>query len=322
MRRILVLTSLLAAAACGPGRTDLEVHWTFGGQPCDVAGVVSMQVDVAGEVLSPNVFECTGFNSAGLGADLGTYLNGPYQVTVTGFDGTNGTGSITHQVTQTIQVRGGGTMIVEIDVPPNEVTLHWTFQGQSCAQAGVAFVNVTVDGVLISGAADNPDLPCTSGGIDGTTIGPLGAGPHSFDLVGVDSGHTARYALNGLGVTAMAGSNVVASANLLTAAPTSASAHLTWTFDGKGCAAAGVSQVRIYVDPDAGGNGGTNAGTVACSTNGTEGADVENLTEGTHSFAILGINNGVLLYRTHAPPSANFRVGLITNVPISAESPP
>src|SRR5437763_2767990 len=89
LRRIFLLTSLLAAAACGPGRTDLEVHWTFGGQPCDLAGVASMQVDVAGEVLQPNVFNCTGPESASLGADLGTYLNGPYQVTVTGFDGTD-----------------------------------------------------------------------------------------------------------------------------------------------------------------------------------------------------------------------------------------
>ncbi len=83
-----------------------------------------------------------------------------------------------------------------------------------------------------------------------------------------------------------------------------------------------MSQVQIFVDPDSTGKGGSNAGTVACATNGIPGASVDGLLPGNHSFAILGINNGVLLYRTHNPPSRYFAVGLVTNVQISAESPP
>src|SRR6267142_617873 len=110
-------------------------------------------------------------------------------------------------------------------------------------------------------------------------------------------------------------------------APTStASANITWTFNGQGCAAANVDHVTIMVDPDSTGAGGINAGTVACSTMGTEGAFVEPLTPGPHSFAILGLrtlsDGAHLLYRTHNPPNYFFQAGLITDVVVSAESPP
>ena len=103
---------------------------------------------------------------------------------------------------------------------------------------------------------------------------------------------------------------------------------LVWTpsVSGKSCAGASVDHVTIFVDPDASGNGGINAGTVACNTNGTDGASVEGLTRGTHSFAIQGIrtlsDGAHLVYRTHQPPPYFFEVGLITDVFVSAESPP
>jgi len=224
MRHILIL-SLVAAAACGPSQSEVEVDWTFAGASCDQAGVAFIRVDIANETLSPNQFSCA---EASLGADLGTYLSGDYQITVTGMAPD---GSITHQATQTIQVRGGHRNLFTIDVP------------------------------LIA-----------------------------------------------------------------TAPETTGSATLTWTFDGKSCAAATVDTVRILVDPDANGNGGINAGDVACSTMGTDGASVEGIDPGTHTFAIIGFRTvgGVknTLYRTHHPAQGFIAVGATTPVTVSAESPP
>jgi len=224
MRRILML-SLVAAAACGPGRSELVVDWTFENKTCADAGVANIHVDVANEVLSRSDFTC---QEAGQGLDFGSYLSGHYQVTVTGFDAL---GAKTHETVVTLAVGSGGTSGYAIDVP-------------RVAPSTVAFANVT----------------WTSG------------------------------------------------------------------FDGLGCAAANVQQVTILVDPNPDGTGGTDAGTVACSTMGTEGAFVEPLTGGVHTFAILGlrtVGNALhLVYRTHRPPAYFFQAGLVTDVMVSAESPP
>jgi len=222
MRRILML-SLVAAAACGPGRSELVVDWTFENKTCAEAGVANIHVDVANEVLSRSDFSC---QEAGQGLDFGSYLAGHYQITVTGFDAL---GALTHQTIVTLAVGGGGQSTYTIDVP---------------------------------------------------RVAPS----------------------------------------------TVASANLTWTFDGKSCADAFVDTVTILVDPNPDGTGGTDAGTVACSTMGTDGAFVEPLTGGMHTFAILGLHtvgNAVhLVYRTHRPPAYFFLAGLITDVKVSAESPP
>jgi hypothetical protein len=323
MRRIfslLIISSL--AVACGPLREDVEVDWTFAGRACDAAGVATIRVDIDGEVLSPNTFTCA---EASLGADLGTYLTGDYTVTISGYDGQ---GTLTYQTTTTLQVRRGGKNTFNVDVAQvaqttGDVTLHWTFNGQTCSQAGVTTMHVSADNQVITTDSNSADIPCSSNGTDGTTIGPFPAGSHSFDLVGFDSGGHAKFALNSFSATVVAGQNAVVTPDLKAAAPTTASADLTWTFDGKSCSAAGVSQVQIFVDPDANGNGGVNAGTIACNSMGTDGGSVDGLTQGNHSFAIYGIDStSHLRYRTHHPPSAYFAIGLITSVSVSAESPP
>ena len=324
MRRIfsLMLISTLAAA-CGPVREDVEVDWTFGGKACDAAGVATIHVDIAGEVLSPNEFTCA---EASLGADLGTYLTGDYQITISGYDAG---GALAYQTTQSLQVRRGGQNTFQIDVPPlpsGDVTLHWTFHGQTCAQAGITTLHVSADNEVITTDGTSPDIPCTSNGTDATTIGPFPVGTHTFDMVGVDSGGTPRYALNGFQVAIVANQTVDASPDLQPASPSTAEANMTWTFDGKSCAAAGVDTVHIYVDPNPDGSpsgvASNDLGTVPCSTMGTDGASISQLTPGNHSFAIYGIHANNFLYRTHHPPTYFFAVGLITNVTMSAESPP
>ena len=225
MRRILMLLLLPVAAACGPSRGHLVVDWTFsGGGSCLDVGVATIQVDIAHEVLTPNQFACQESNGqVNIGADLGTYITGRYDLTITGFDAN---GTITHQQTQTLAVHGGENAYT-IDVPQ--------------------------------------------------------VAPSSF-----------------------------------------ANASLTWTFapGAMSCAAANIDQVTIFVDPDANGLNGINAGTVACSTMGTDGASIEQLTPGTHSFAIYGSRAGTIMYRTHNPPSAPFVAGLTTPVSVSAEPLP
>jgi hypothetical protein len=325
MRRLLMLGMLsLAAAACGPSRAEVEVDWTFGGLSCADAGVDRIEFSIAGEVLSPDHFTCV---QAPVGASLGGFLNGNYQLTVSGFDAA---GNLVYQTTRTIQVRGTRLNQFPIDLPQvaqftGDVTLHWTFAGKSCAAAGIPVVHVSVDNQVITDG-NTADLPCSSAGIDGTTITPLSQGQHSFDIVGVDANGNSKYALNGLLVTVAAGQNNVVSPDLAPAAPTTASANLTWTFDAKSCAAAIVDHVIIFVDPDLNGNGGVNAGTVPCNTAGTDGGSVDGLTRGTHSFAIEGIRTLAdgphLIYRTHNPPSSFFEIGLITDLSVKAESPP
>src|SRR6267378_1756955 len=224
MRRMLIL-SLAAAAACGgPTRSDLIIDWTVEGKSCADAGVDDIHFAIANEVLTPDHFFC---RDASGGVDLGSFLVGDYQLTITGRDGA---GTQTHQSVQTIQVRGsrGGRDEIAVDVPR------------------VA---------------------------DSTT------------------------------------------------------ANLTWTFSpGPDCATANVQQVTIYVDPSSDGTGGTNAGTVACSTMGTQGASIAPLTPGRHTFAIVGLrllSNGLTpVYRTHTPVAAFFQEGLFTNVMVSAELTP
>ena len=221
MRRILML-SLIAAAACGPSSGELEVSWTFGGLSCADAGVATIYMQVANEVLSPDHFSC---QEAAGGAGLGVYYAGDYQVTIQGADAN---GVITHELTQTLRVVGGRQNQYALDVPR-------------------------------------------------------------------------------------------------VAATTTASANLSWIFDNdpnKTCATVGVDQVTIMVDPDSTGSGGTNAGTVACSTMGNQAASVSPLTPGTHTFAILGSNGTRLTYRTHNPVAGFFAAGFETDVKVSAEPLP
>src|SRR2546426_12255433 len=110
MRRILLL-SLIAAAACGPSSGELEVDWTFEGVSCADAQVAFIQIDIANEVLSPNQFTC---QEASLGANLGVYYAGDYQITITGKDAN---GVTTHELTQTLRVQSGRKNSFALDVP-------------------------------------------------------------------------------------------------------------------------------------------------------------------------------------------------------------
>src|SRR5438552_11565838 len=142
MMHRLVLIAVLAAA-CGPVREDLSVVWTFDGLSCAEAGVATITVGIDGQRLVPDHFSCA---EAGYGADLGRYLPGYYVVTVSGSDGA---GNLLYQTRLQVQVKAGGTQ-VQLDALPGQVTLHWTFEGKSCAAAGVPVINASVDNQVLT----------------------------------------------------------------------------------------------------------------------------------------------------------------------------
>ncbi len=209
LRRLLFAAAPLTLLfACGePTRAPVELDWTFAGTDCATAGVRNIQVDVAGEVLSPNTFACQ--DNAGnvtTGADLGRYLTGNYVITVTGLDSNN---DVAYQGQSTFHVAPGQNVFhldtVLIHQPAGSggtLTLLWTFNGgMSCATAGVTTMHVFLDGSAITDGSGNANLPCHSGSADGTSIDPVDAGGHTVDLEGFFGNGSLAYSKHGVPVT-------------------------------------------------------------------------------------------------------------------------
>jgi len=180
MRRILML-SLLAAAACGgPSRGHLVVDWTFSGVSCANAGVANIAIDITNEVLTPSTFAC---RDAPVGVDLGSYLVGNYDLTITGYDAA---GTVTHQQTQTLAVHGGENQYA-IDVPAitGNANISWTFDGKSCATAGVDTVTIFVDPDARGVPGFNAGtVACSTLNTDGASVEALAPGSHTFAIFG------------------------------------------------------------------------------------------------------------------------------------------
>lgn len=333
MRRLSSIAALVAPAvlaACGaPQRSDLTLDWTFdNGLNCAQAGAATIQVDVEGEVLTPNRFACQAAagGAVNTGAYLGSYLLGTYNVTVSGLDSA---GSAFYLGTRAITVKPGGTR-ESIDAVAGSATLRWTFGGKGCDAAGVKVVHASVDGYVLSDGTTQ-DLACSQRGIDGITIGPLAPGTHSIDLTGYVNGQIA-YQLSGYQVSVALGRDTAGTPNLLAATPTTGTADVRWSFvtsvaGGMTCAEAFVDLVHVRFDPAPDGTGGTDAGTVACRTSGVDGMLFDGVPPGTHSFAITGIRHtsagDVLVYDTRAPASGRFQAGLTTGpIEVVAEAAP
>ncbi len=317
---ILVLS--LATIACEPQRRELVINWTFaGGKTCADVSVATIEVDIAGEVLNPNQFACTENAVLVTGVDLGRFLVGEYDVQITGFDKSS---NPTYQLAQTIRVSSAqNPNVIALDIPvfaaqsgQGSLTLLWTFDGKSCAAAGVSTVNVSVDGTPITDEYNNANIPCNEGGTDGVTIGPLSAGTHAVSMTASGSSHT-DYAL-ALSANIADGNDTALSPNLVSHStnPATATAELSWSFAGMSCADAKVDSVHVLVD-------GTDTGAVACSTGGTDGASVAGISAGTHVVSIEAIRgtgaSTQLVYATAGTgTSASFLSGTTTHLLVSA----
>lgn len=318
------------ASGCGdPARGSLQVNWTFAGKSCAAAGVHTIQVDIAHEVLSPNQFSCDlGGGTLAGGADLGTYLVGVYTLTISGLDAD---GAVLYQTQQDVSIhRGDNVLDVDVQkVPGGSISLNWTFAGLTCAASSVTSVRISVDGALVTDSSNNVDLPCNANGKDGTSISPLGPGIHHLYLVGVKGG-VPSYWLQDVQVSVSNGTDSSVQANLPLSSPSFAIADVSWdalasgggfglgTLGAMTCAEAQVDVVRIVLDPNPNGTGGTAVGDVACDASGVEGAQVP-VTAGTHSFAITALRGSTVVYQATHAPSARFELGLVSNVDVDAD---
>lgn len=327
MRRSLILAVAVAAAACGPTRqwVDVEVDWTFAGRSCSAAGVASIQIDVENEALSRNKFTCA---EADVGVDIGQFVTGPYTMTVTGFDAA---GNLTHQTTARVDVTPGGRNVIPFDAASvtGDAVLRWSFAGKGCDAAGVSTVRVSLDNQVITDAHNSPDLSCkqTDAGalVEGTTIGPLSPGSHTFALAAHGAG--ADYQLDNLNFTIVAGQDTALAANLLVATPTTASADVRWNFQpgGKTCADVGADHLYVVFDPAADGSGGTVVADTSCAGLGGRPVgelQIVDVPDGNHSFAVRATRQNQLIGYTHRPVATLFTAPFTTAVDVTVEPTP
>ncbi|GAC1340916.1 MAG: hypothetical protein NVS2B9_13070 [Myxococcales bacterium] len=313
----LLFTCAAASAGCGsPVRRELTVSWTFGGLTCAQAGIARIQVQIPGEVLSPDTFACSaGAGQVTTGADLGGFLRGAYTVTVSGLDPA---GAVVAQLSQAFRIDGSADAHLALDVPLTTLTVRWTFAGRSCAAAGNPIVQVTLDGQPLTDAAGSPNLPCAQRAFDGSlqdgiAIAPLDARTHTFGFTAFVNG-SAAYSLQGFTAAATPGQDVVVAPDLAAVQATAATASVRWTFAGLSCAEGQVSTVRVDVD-------GVRVGELPCTGAGGDGGAITGLAEGTHALRIIGFRaagaSSTTVYES-GPVSAGFYVGKSTYVPIDA----
>src|SRR4051812_34603692 len=156
--------------------------------------------------------------------------------------------------------------------------VNWTFGGLDCDQVGVTAIHVQLDRELL-----NPsDFSCVdrSGGVTtGAHLGNFLLGNYRLTVSGLDTTGAALTSVT-VDVRVNRGDNVV---QVDAPAPAIAAAELRFSFasgitGGMTCAEAQVDTVRVFVDPAADGSGGFDAGSVPCSSNGIDGAEVSPLT--------------------------------------------
>lgn len=313
----LFATCASIAAGCGePVRRQLTVSWTFNGLTCAQAGIASIQVQVAGEALSPDTFACSaGPGQVNGGADLGRFLRGDYTITVSGLDAA---GIVAAQLTQAFQIDGASDTNLALDIPLTSLTIRWTFAGMSCAAAGNPILQVMLDGLPLTDASGGVNLPCAQRASDNTMqdgigVTPLDGGTHTFAFTAFVNGQAA-YSLQGYTAIATLGRNTAVAPDLAAVQPTSATASVAWSFAGLSCAEGLVTTVRVDVD-------GASAGELPCSGTGGDGGVIKGLSEGMHALRIIGFRaasgTSFTVYES-TPVRASFYVGKSTWVPIDA----
>jgi len=318
-----ILVLALGSLACEPARRDVQVNWTFaGGQSCAAVGVATIEIDINGEYIPNNQFACGSGSSLATGVDLGRFLTGRYEIVITGFDANQNPTYLLD--TEIDVVASQNPNVFDLDVPlfaaqpggEGELTLLWTFDGKSCAQAGVSTVNVKLDGTLVTDDNGNADLPCTEGAVDGVTIGPVDSGTHTVTVTATGSDQTNYSVSLSANVADQEETQLAAALVSSNSSSGTATAELSWSFAGMSCAQAQVDSVHVLVD-------GTDTGAVACTTSGVDGASVAGVSAGAHTISIQAIRgtggSAQLVYATAgAGTSATFVAGTTTHLIVSA----
>ncbi|HWE25166.1 MAG TPA: hypothetical protein VG496_14600 [Myxococcales bacterium] len=253
---------VLGMAACGdPRRANVNVHWTFTGQNCQQAGVDVIQIDVAGESLTPNQYSCVNpSNPSDLrgGATLDSFLFGTYQLTVTGFDANQ---NAIFQASQTFTVQGDTDVNIDLqrlastfataDVSWDALTSNGGFApgangAMTCGQAQVDTVRIVVDNEPVG------DVACDTNQVEGAIVSPLTAGNHSFVISGfrnVSGTLTLVYqTTNAVSAPFQIGATTPVDVTADSVGSGLGTATLTWDFTGAGQACSG-NVTYTLIDP-------------------------------------------------------------------------
>lgn len=237
-----------------PANGNVTLSWTFAGLTCQqVPDVASITVEIPGQVLQPNTYNCLTNNYPGI--TLTNFTGGDYSFTITAYDSQ---GYALYVQTGTFTV--DGDVIVPVDLAPasggsSYAYLSWVFgnsqNGQNAPVCGdsqsgaIPTVKVTIDGV-------STDYNCADGlGSFQVQTGALVPGTHAVivDAVFPASDPTQDY------IFAEGTGTIVTTSG----APTAQTFTLNWYvggaavnwafFDGAtqypSCAAAGVDTIRV-----------------------------------------------------------------------------
>lgn len=185
---MLPLTGCLVVSSRPRAAGDVTFRWSFAGQSCAmVPAVKNVKITIGGQTLqNDGVFDCSTNGTAGI--VLHDFKGGGYNYTIQGRD-YNGTvlysaegafiidGSVTESVDLKPVGNGAAYAYMVWTFPPNSASSNPT-----CAQAGVAKVNVSID------QGDWLVYDCAAGQtVEGTPTPYLTVGSHNIELSAVNS---------------------------------------------------------------------------------------------------------------------------------------
>lgn len=126
------------------------------------------------------------------------------------------------------------------------LSFAWAFEGMSCAQAQISWVNVTLEGVTLPNAGR---VPCSSGGLDGAVLRDLAPGSYAWSVAATASGDAPYFATGTVQVQATGSVEVN-----VRRADSTVSLGVSWTFPASGasasptCTQAGISSILAIID--------------------------------------------------------------------------
>ena len=225
MRRLLPLCVLAASAACFQTRqpVPVEVDWTFGGQACTTPGVTSITIDVDGEIAHAQHLH---LRRSQPGRRSGELHHRPL-----------------HHDRHGLRLGGQRHLPVHPDRPGPlgraQRDQHRCRAHHRHGQPALEFRRQDLRGRRREHGprqrrragdhrrSEPPGSAC-QGIAQGTTIGPLSPGVHSFSLAA--SGNSDDYEAD-VSATVATGQDTLTPVNLAVAAPTTASADVRWLFE-------------------------------------------------------------------------------------------
>lgn len=156
----------------GSGTGDLTIYYTFGGSPCDVAGVSDIEISIAGVNTTDADVKHATCAEAPDGLTIHDFVAGSYDVTVSGLSGA--TVLYRMDTPQRMQVLEGTANDYTVDVPGRfgDLAVYWPdFDGLSCAQAGVDQVRVQLFDASQT-PLDDQTFGCGVGGVSWQYLAP------------------------------------------------------------------------------------------------------------------------------------------------------